>query len=212
MVINTFITTINKSTLANKQNKYIVIHNTGNDGDTAKGNCNYFSTQYRNASAHYFVDTNSIWQCVEDDKVAWHCGGAKKYYSNCRNSNSIGVEMCSKRNKSTGEYYIEESTINNTKKLVALLMVKYNITTDFLLRHYDVTRKECPQSFVRYPNLWDSFVSNLKWVNDVIYLKMNNRLNSAEKWVLKAFEQDSQLKFLFPKWADDARKANSLTN
>ena len=37
--------------------RYIVIHYTGNVGDTAKGNVNYFATtNKREAGAHFFVD------------------------------------------------------------------------------------------------------------------------------------------------------------
>ena len=40
--------------------QYIVIHYTGNKGDTAKNNADYFYGGNRQASAHYFVDDNSI--------------------------------------------------------------------------------------------------------------------------------------------------------
>ena len=42
--------------------KYIVVHYTANNGDTAAGNGNYFSSPNRKASAHYFVDENSVVQ------------------------------------------------------------------------------------------------------------------------------------------------------
>ena len=57
---------------------YIVIHYTANNGDTAANNIKYFETAGRNASAHYFVDENEIWQSVRDGDIAWHCG-AKQY-------------------------------------------------------------------------------------------------------------------------------------
>ena len=46
--------------------KYIVLHYTGNKGDTARNNIDYFYNGNRGASAHYFVDDNSIWQSVEE--------------------------------------------------------------------------------------------------------------------------------------------------
>lgn len=46
--------------------KYIVLHYTGNKGDTARNNGAYFSRGNRNASAHYFVDNNEIVQVVEE--------------------------------------------------------------------------------------------------------------------------------------------------
>jgi len=50
------------------QNKveYLVIHDTGNANDSDEGNANYFCTGTRNASAHYFVDDDSITQVVLD--------------------------------------------------------------------------------------------------------------------------------------------------
>ena len=47
--------------------KYIVIHYTANNGDTAQNNCSYFSGANRNASAHYFVGDDGIYQSVPED-------------------------------------------------------------------------------------------------------------------------------------------------
>jgi len=40
---------------------------------SAASTCAYFKSVNRSASAHYFVDSNGIWQCVEDKDAAWHC-------------------------------------------------------------------------------------------------------------------------------------------
>ena len=55
--------------------KYIVMHYTANDGDTDEGNAHYFQGAGRRASAHYFVDEDSVTQSVRDNDAAWHCGG-----------------------------------------------------------------------------------------------------------------------------------------
>ena len=60
--------------------KYIVIHYTANDGDTDESNAKYFKNNVVKSSAHYFVDDDSVTQSVEDNRVAWHCGGSR--YSN----------------------------------------------------------------------------------------------------------------------------------
>lgn len=83
--------------------KYLVIHYTGNDGDSDEGNANYFNA-YRGVSAHYFVDDDSVTQSVPDGCEAWAVGGAKwadchktgggKFYNKCVNRNSISVELC----------------------------------------------------------------------------------------------------------------------
>ena len=33
-----------------------------------------------------------IWQCVEDQNIAWHCGASSYKHPECRNANSIGIE------------------------------------------------------------------------------------------------------------------------
>lgn len=54
--------------------QYLVIHDTGNSTDTSEANANYFNGGDRQASAHYFVDDDSIVQVVEDYNASWHCG------------------------------------------------------------------------------------------------------------------------------------------
>ena len=177
--------------LANKSNytknrtkkiEYIVIHYTANNGDTAKGNCNYFNSPNRNASAHYFVDENEIWQSVEDSDTAWHCGTNGKYYhSKCRNDNAIGIELCSERD-SKGMYYFNQETINNAIELTKMLMKKYNIPIENIVRHYDVTKKVCPAPFVNNSIAWDNFKES---VEGDCYLKINR--NYSYNNVVKSF-------------------------
>ena len=84
--------------------KYIVIHYVGALGG-AEDNCRYYGGGNRNASAHYFVGFNGeVWQCVEDANIAWHCGASSYKHAECRNANSIGIEMCvrKKNTKSMG--------------------------------------------------------------------------------------------------------------
>ena len=58
--------------------RFLVVHYTGNHGDTARNNAEYFAreTVRPSASAHYFVDEHEIWQSVPDRYTAWHCGGS----------------------------------------------------------------------------------------------------------------------------------------
>ena len=161
MEIKKNLTTANYKKSANRSIKYIVIHFTANNGDTAYNNTKYFKDVYRGASAHYFVDENEIWQSVEDSCNAWHCGTMGTYYHPyCRNSNSIGIEMCS-RKYSNGQYYIKKEVVNNTIKLTKMLMRKYNIPVENVVRHYDVTHKSCPEPFVRNNQLWVDFKNRL---------------------------------------------------
>lgn len=128
-----------KKNLANKRNygakrstsaiKYIFIHYTGNDGDSDESNARYFSNNYVEASAHYFVDDDSVTQSVPDNYVAWSVGGTR--YSNCNitgeeniilctNSNSISIELCD--TKRDGTIYPSKATIKNAIELTKKLM------------------------------------------------------------------------------------------
>lgn len=158
--INNNLTTRNYKQGNNRQIKYIVIHYTANDGDTAWGNTNYFKSTYMGASAHYFVDETSIWRCVGDYDIAWHCGAKTYKHSYCRNENSIGIELCSRRNGSG--YYFKDETIKNAIDLVKYLMEKYNIPEENVIRHYDVTGKVCPAPFVNSTSAWNKFKEDLK--------------------------------------------------
>lgn len=121
--------------------KYIVLHYTGNNTDTAKANASYFFGGDRGASAHYFVDSTSIYQSVDDGFAAWHVGrnyGNGKLFGLCTNKNSIGIEMCS----SNGS--IARNTIANAVMLTKYLMALYKVPADKVVRHWDVCAKRCP--------------------------------------------------------------------
>ena len=161
MEINKLLTKINYRAANGKQNKYIVIHYVGATGG-AEDNCRYFQSNYRGASAHYFVGhKGEIWQCVEDKDVAWHCGATRYKHPYCRNDNSIGIEMCCRKNLSNGTWYFTEETVKATVELVKELMAKYNIPIGNVIRHYDVTGKVCPEPYVRDAAAWNTFKASL---------------------------------------------------
>lgn len=141
---------------------WICLHFTSGNGDTAQNNADYFAREGGlNASAHYFVDTERIVQSVKDGDTAWHCGRERggSYYNDCRNANSIGIEMCSViRN---GVYVIPEATMKRAAKLTRELMAKYHVPVSRVCRHYDVTHKDCPEPWVRNPQLWQKFKTML---------------------------------------------------
>ena len=74
-------------TKGNSGRKYIVIHYTGNKTDKAVSNGNYFKSENRGASAHYFVDDTSVVQVVSEGDTAWAVGrnyGSIIYSENVR--------------------------------------------------------------------------------------------------------------------------------
>ena len=151
---------------SNADIKYIVIHYTANDGDTDEGNGNYFANNIVGASAHYFVDDDSITRSVPDDYIAWAVGGNKykytkgaAFFGKCTNADSISVEMCD--TKKNGVYDFTEATIKNATDLTKLLMKKYNVPVERVIRHYDVTGKVCPKPFVDDEKAWKEFKERL---------------------------------------------------
>ena len=174
LTIQKNLTAINRTVKASRNIKYIVVHYTSNVGDTAYNNTKYFKSEYRGSSAHYFVDEDSIWQCVEDKDVAWHCGAKKYYHAECRNANAIGVEMC---NSVSRNLTVER----NTAELVRYLMDKYNIYIDHVVRHYDVTLKDCPKTFLDN-SVWEKF--KLQILNG-----SDDEMTEAEKAKMKAIDE-----------------------
>ena len=98
--------------------EYIVIHYTGSAEGTALAVSNYFKNSTVSSSAHYVVDWNSIYQCVEEKYGAWHAGNS--YY----NKHSIGIEICchktNKKSKSASDkdWYFDNDTLKPTYKLL----------------------------------------------------------------------------------------------
>lgn len=149
--------------------EYIVIHYTANDGDRSWNNANYFTTSLQPypSSAHYFVDDNEVWRSVPDNYVAYSVGsktvdtskGGGKFYKKCTNFNSISIEMCD-TNKN-GIYDVTERTVQNTLELTRELMKKYNVPLSKVIRHFDVTGKECPKYWIKDSEWERNFKSKL---------------------------------------------------
>lgn len=150
------------------QIKYIVVHYTAGTKDTARNNVDAFTHLITKTSSHYFVDEVEVAQSVPVDRIAWHCGGKKypngapaPFHGKCTNSNSIGVEMCSRINN-RGQYYIPNQTEERTAEFVASIMLQYDIPIERVIRHYDVTGKHCPEPWVRVPDGWKFFLIKVK--------------------------------------------------
>ena len=161
--------------------KYIVLHYTGNKGDTAKNNVDYFYGGDRNASAHYFVDDNSIWQSVEDYNSAWAVGDGKGAYG-ITNQNSISIEMCC---NSSG--VISEKTETNALELVKYLMSKYNISISNIVRHYDASRKICPNWSANNWSRWTTFKNKLNGTIEVKEEMNYSMYVFSKNWYLKRY-------------------------
>ena len=155
----------NYYTYSSRVVKFIVIHYTGNKKDTAKNNATFFHNGARKSSANYFMDEAECYQSVALNNAAWAVGGTSVYkHADCRNKNSISIEMCC-----SGNSIVSEKTINNTAYLCAELCKYIGITADtvdtFVLRHYDVWDKQCPAQWATENNSgWIAFKEKVKAV------------------------------------------------
>ena len=133
----------------------IVIHYVGNPGTTAAQNHSYFEnlaqTGETYASSHFLVGLEGeIIQNVPLDEIA--------YCSNQRNEDTISIVCC--HPDDSGAF--NQATYDSLVQLTRWLMEAYDLDTDQVIRHYDVTGKICPKSFVENPEEWEQFLKDLE--------------------------------------------------
>ena len=155
LTIQKMISDYNFSSRQGSAIKYLVFHYTGNKGDTALNNAKYFNACNRNASAHFFVDDENIYQVVNLNNSAWAVGDGKGAYG-ILNRNSVSIEMCC-----NSEGFISETTEANALELGKYLMDLYGIDLDHVVRHYDASRKICPNWTNNNWERWLNFKSKL---------------------------------------------------
>ena len=130
----------------------VVIHYVGNPGTTAKANRDYFAALALGrdgtyASSHFVVGLEGeVIQCIPLTEVA--------YASNHRNSDTVAIEVC--HPDDTGEFSPE--TYAAVVELTAWLCREFRLSpAEDVIRHYDVTGKECPRWYVKNPEAWEAF-------------------------------------------------------
>ena len=132
----------NRSNRGGTPIRYIVVHDTGNSsrGANATAHYNYFNGGDRSSSADFFVDDTQV-LCVNDyyKYYTWHCGDGRGKYG-ITNRNSVGIEFCINVDSD------RDKTLERTAQLVRELMQELNIPIERVVRHYDASRKNCPQS------------------------------------------------------------------
>ena len=132
----------NRSNRGGTPIRYIVVHDTGNPsrGANATAHYNYFNGGDRSSSADFFVDDTQV-LCVNDyyKFYTWHCGDGRGKYG-ITNRNSVGIEFCINVDSD------RDKTLARTAQLVRELMQELNIPIERVVRHYDASRKNCPQS------------------------------------------------------------------
>ena len=132
----------------------VVVHYTANPGSTAQNNRDYFEslkdTKDNEVSSNFVIGMEGeIIQCIPTAEIA--------YASNSRNHDTVSIECC--HPDDTGKF--TDATYDALVELVAYLCGKFNLTMDDVIRHYDVTGKECPKYFVDHEDQWQKFKENV---------------------------------------------------
>lgn len=128
----------------------IVIHYVGNPGTTARNNRNYFNNTDSTVSAHFVVGLDGeIIQCIPLHEIS--------SASNHRNSDTISIEVC--HPDETGIF--NDATYDALVRLTAWLCAECSLDEDQIIRHYDVTGKNCPKWFVDDETAWAAFKTDV---------------------------------------------------
>ena len=147
--------------IALKKVKGVVVHYTANPGTNALDNRNYFNSlskankgktkaQSTYASSHFIVGLDGeIVQCIPTNEIS--------YASNDRNNDTISIECC--HPDATGKF--NQQTYDSLVELTAYLMGRFQLTTDDVIRHYDVTGKKCPLYYVEHEDAWQQFLTDV---------------------------------------------------
>lgn len=133
----------------------IVVHYTANPGSTAEENRNYFEnlkdSHETKVSSHFVIGIDGeIVQCIPSSEIA--------YASNERNSDTLSIECCHK--DETGEF--TQDTYRSLVGLTGWLCQRFGLTSEDVIRHYDVTGKNCPRYYVEHPEAWEIFRNDVE--------------------------------------------------
>ena len=128
----------------------VVVHYTANPGATAMDNRNYFEnlkdSHETKVSSNFVVGLEGeIVQCVP----TWE----EAYASNSRNIDTVSIECC--HPDESGKF--NDKTYQSMVELSAWLCLKFDLDENDVIRHYDVTGKDCPKYFVENEKGWERF-------------------------------------------------------
>lgn len=147
--------------------KFIVAHDTGNDGSTALQNVNYYinSAKEMEASAHAFVDDKGVIECIPLDEKAYHVRRVitkdNEIYGADAIDYSLGIELCF----STKGVFDSKLAYNNYVEYIKGLCAKYNLDPKkHVIAHatLDPTRRSDPiNAFNTFGKTWEQFIKDL---------------------------------------------------
>ena len=121
----------------------------------------------------YVSKSGEVYQAAKVTDKLWHVGASSGFsyiHPDARNNNTIGVECAtytaSGRNDDDEVWYFTEATQVAAAKLAACVAMEYNIPLDHILRHGDITTKNCPSPLKRDAGkgtnwTWEKFKSEV---------------------------------------------------
>lgn len=129
----------------------IVIHYVGNPGTTAQQNRDYYASRSSEVSSHFVIGLKGeIIQCIPLHE--------KSSASNHRNKDTISIEVC--HPDESGKF--TQASYESLVKLTAWLCEICDLDSDDIIRHYDITGKQCPLYFVTHNDAWERFLKDVK--------------------------------------------------
>lgn len=120
----------------------VTIHNTANEGATAKNHADYLMGGHA-VSWHFTVDDKGAYQHIPTDEQAWHTG------TNAGNTTSIGIECCEFKDKGR-----QRTAEKKTAWLAARLLKYRGLTVASLRTHKSWSGKDCPRDILPH---WELF-------------------------------------------------------
>ena len=144
--------------------KNIVIHYVGNPNTSAKNNRDYFNKPSTGVSSHFIVGlSGEVIQCVPIYE--------RSAASNDRNKDTLSIETC--HPDESGKF--NQATYNSLVKLTAYLCYQFDLKQNDVIRHYDVTGKNCPKYYVENEDEWENFKKDVgKAIDDYRKAEKNN--------------------------------------
>jgi len=129
----------------------IVIHYVGNPGTTAQQNRDYYASRSSEVSSHFVIGLKGeIIQCIPLHE--------KSSASNHRNKDTISIEVC--HPDESGKF--TDAAYQSLVKLTAWLCEICDLDSGDVIRHYDITGKQCPLFFVTHEDKWKQFLRDVK--------------------------------------------------
>ncbi len=136
--------------------RWIVIHETDNfeASADARHHADYLCENKTEINSwHYTVDEAVIVHTLPDEEVGWHAGDQQTPGGG--NMSGIGIEMC------VNEGNDFSKTLDNTAKLVAVLLKQYGLSLKAVQKHQDFSGKDCPAHLLKEAD-WQQFLDQIQ--------------------------------------------------